>query len=161
NTPEADAICSTLQVFPADNPWNQAIDDWPVHLNSQKILGSIGADKPFRCNTDMGYVLVPPDQPKVAVRVASPAGSDPGPYPVPENVPIEGWPIAYQSLSLQEVQRRQEKDASRRAIVVDPLDRMLYEFFEMRKGNNGWECFQASIFDLKSNKLRPEEWPSV
>ncbi len=25
NTPEADAICAALEVFPADNPWNPSI----------------------------------------------------------------------------------------------------------------------------------------
>ena len=28
-TPQADAICSALEVFPRDNPWNQVIEDWP------------------------------------------------------------------------------------------------------------------------------------
>ncbi|MGE3806811.1 MAG: hypothetical protein AB7K24_19255, partial [Gemmataceae bacterium] len=58
NTPEADAICSALEVFPADNPWNLVVEDWPLHPNSKNIIGSIGADKPFRYNPDMGFVLV-------------------------------------------------------------------------------------------------------
>src|SRR5262249_39468357 len=42
NTPEADAICSDLEVFPADNPWNQAVDSWPLHPNSAKIVATMG-----------------------------------------------------------------------------------------------------------------------
>ena len=41
-TPQADAICSALEVFPADNPWNQVVSDWPLHPNSKNIIASIG-----------------------------------------------------------------------------------------------------------------------
>jgi len=61
-TPEADAIVSALEVFPPDNPWNLVVEDWPVHPNSQNIIASIGADKKFRYNADMGFVLIPPNQ---------------------------------------------------------------------------------------------------
>jgi hypothetical protein len=30
----------------------------------------------------------------------------------------------------------------------------------MRKTDAGWQAAQSSIFDLKSNKMRPEEWTS-
>ena len=62
DTAEADAILSSLEVFPPDNAFNQLIDDWPLHPNSKNIIASIGADKPFRYNPDMGFVLVPPVQ---------------------------------------------------------------------------------------------------
>ncbi len=88
NTAEADAILSALEVFPADNAFNQLIDEWPLHPNSKSIVASIGADKPFRYNPDMAFVLVPPEQPKVGVRIVEYAGeSDSGPFPVPDNVP--------------------------------------------------------------------------
>ena len=45
-------------------------------------------------------------------------------------------------------------------IVVDPFNRMLYEFYAGRKTAAGWTAMQASIFDLKSNKLRPDGWTS-
>src|SRR5205085_4743019 len=125
-TPEADAICSALEVYPPNNPWNLVVDDWPLHPNSKNIIDSVGADKPFRYNPDMGFVLVPPDQKKIDVKLVGYAGeSDKGPYPVPDNTPIEGWPIHYKGLSLDEVQRKQE-NGDRHAIVVDPANRMLY-----------------------------------
>ena len=58
-----------LEVFPADNPWNLVVEDWPLHPNSKKIIASIGANKPLRYNPDMGFVLVPPDQKKVDVKL--------------------------------------------------------------------------------------------
>jgi hypothetical protein len=168
DTPEADAILSALEVFPPDNPWNLVVEDWPLHPNSRNIIASIGPGKPFRNNPDMGFVLVPPGQKKVDVRIVAYAGeSDRGPFPVPDNLPIEGWPVEYQrrkrerKVSLDDVQRDALKeDGDRHALVVDPANRMLYEFYQMRKTDAGWQAAQASVFDLKTNKLRPEEWTS-
>jgi hypothetical protein len=162
DTPEADAVVSALEVFPPDNPWNLDVSDWPLHPSSRAIIASIGPNKPFRCNPDMGYVLVPPDQKKVDVKLVAYAGeSDRGPFPVPDNTPIEGWPGGGKA-SLDEVQRdTHNKDGDRHALVVDPTNRMLYEFYQMRKTDAGWQAAQASVFDLKSNKMRPEEWTST
>src|SRR4051812_45571085 len=68
DTPEADAICSALEVFPPDNPWNAVITDWPVHAKSKDIVASIGVAKPLRYNADMAFILVPPDQKKIDVK---------------------------------------------------------------------------------------------
>src|SRR5438105_1107533 len=85
-TPEADRILTALQVFPPGNSWNQRIDKLPVQSNSARIIASIGADKHLDYNLDMNFVIVPPDQPRVPVKIlVYPADSDPGPFPVPEN----------------------------------------------------------------------------
>ncbi len=34
----------------------------------------------------------------------------------------------------------------------------LYEFWQMKKTAVGWQAAQASVFDLKSNRLRPDGW---
>src|SRR5262249_6249037 len=132
-------------------------------------IASIGGDKPFRYNPDMGFVLVPPDQKKVPVRIRSyPDESDKGPFPVPGNMPIEGWPVEYKrsaegrKVTLDDVQRDTlKRDGDRHAMVVDPANRMLYEFYQARKTGAGWEAAQASVFDLKTNKLRPDGWTST
>src|SRR5947207_12475502 len=93
NTTEADKILAALQVFPPDNPWNEDVSKLPVHPVSAKMIAGIGADKPLAYNLDMSFILVPSDQKKVPVKLTSyPAESDPGPYPVPDNAPIEDWP---------------------------------------------------------------------
>jgi hypothetical protein len=110
----------------------------------------------------MGFVLIPPDQKKIEVKLTGYAGeSDQGPYPVPDNTPIEGWPLNYKDESLDSVQRKNEGDSDRHACVVDPTNRMLYEFYQMRKTDTGWTASGAAIFDLKSNKMRPEGWTST
>lgn len=169
DTPEADALLSRMEIFPADNPWNTRVDAWPVAANSQAMIKAIGWEKPLRGNTDMGFVLVPPDQDRVPVALIGYAEeSDPGPYPVPGNAVIEGWPAAFsrskgpeRNLTLEEVQRgKPDLDADRHGIIVDPFNRKLYEFYRLTRTDTGWLASQASIFDLASNRLRPDGWTS-
>lgn len=168
NTPAADAILAALEIFPPDNAWNQVITAWPLHPNSKNIVASVGNAKPLRYNPDMAFVLVSPRQKLVEVKVGEYAGeSDGGPFPVPDNVPIEGWPAFYQrdaklrAATLNDVQRDALKlGGDRHAIVVDPVSRVLYEFYTLRKTEAGWEAAQASKFDLKSNRQRPLGWTS-
>ena len=169
NTPEADAVVSALEVFPSDNPWNEIVSDWPLHPDSAAIVASIGPAKPLRSNTDMGYIIVPPNQPRVDVKIGEYAGeSDKGPYPLPDNVPIEGWPADFhrnaklKDITLDDVQRDTLKQGGdRHGSVLDPVNKMLYEFYQLQKTDTGWHASQASIFDLKTNKLRPEGWTST
>jgi len=168
DTPEADAILTGLEVFPPDNPWNQDISNWPVAANSKAMVASVGNTKPLRTNYDMSFVLVPANQKKIPVKIVAYADeTDPGPYPVPENTPIEGWPADYlrnaklKNVKLDQVQRDAMKQGGdRHGIVVDPIGRMLYEFYQLKKTDSGWQAAQASIFDLQTNKLRPSGWTS-
>jgi len=168
DTPEADDVLRRLQVFPADNPWNEDISKRPVDPDSAAIIRSIGADKPLGFNLDMNFVLVPPDQPRVPVRVTMyPAESDPGPFPIPANAPIENWPLARNEdagalpkagITLEQFQR--EGTGDRHLIVVDPANHRLHELWQAKRTDAGWEASQASTFDLASNALRPERWTS-
>ena len=169
NTPEADAILGGLEVFPPDSAWNQMVSGWPVHPNSRNIVASIGNNKPLRYNPDMAFILVSPDQRRVEVKITEYAAeSDKGPYPVPDRVPIEGWPAwfhhdsGYPNVTLEDAQRdKLNLGGDRHAIVVDPVNRMLYEFYGMRRTGSSWQAAQASIFDLKTNKLRHAGWTSA
>lgn len=169
HTPEADAIMSSLRLLPASHLLNQPIDAWPLHPDSDALVASVGLDKPLRGNTDMGYAIVPPDQPRVEVDVVGyPEESDPGPYPIPGNLPIEGWPAGYERdqegppPSLSEIQQRPaEYEGDRHAIVLDPVGGKLYEFFVMGRVGEGWAADQASVFDLRTGASRPEGWTSA
>ena len=169
NTPEADAIVSALRIFPADSPWNADVSKWKRHPDSDDIVAGIGKDKPLRYNTDMAYVLVPPTQKMRDVKIVEyPDESDKGPYPVPDNMPIEGWPAFYsreladKKLTLEQVQRDSTGiGGDRHAIVVDPHGGKLYEFFGIKLADDGWQASCAAIFDLNSNKLRPDGWTSA
>jgi hypothetical protein len=157
DTPEADKILSQLQVFPSDNAWNEDISTARVHPDSKKMVASVGISKNLAYNLDMAFILVPPQQPLVPVNITTYSDeSDPGPYPVPDNAPIEGYPLS--GGSLENIQRH--GDGDRHLIVVDPTKGKLFEFYQGRKLDSGWTATQASIFDLNSNRLRPETWTS-
>jgi len=168
NTPAADDVLTALEVFPPNNPWNILVDEWPVHPRSKQIIATIGAEKPLRYNPDMGFVIVPPNQKKQQLlSIEYKDESDAGPFPIPENMFIEGWPANYKrdmklKVTLDDVQRDTLKlGGDRHAIVVDPVNRKLYEFFSTYKTDKGWKAAQASVFDLASNKLRPDGWTSA
>ena len=168
DTPEADRILAAMQIFPPDNPWNEDIASRPVDPNSRAIVASIGPDRPLGYNLDMNFVIVPPAQPKVPVRVTMyPKESDPGPFPVPANAPIENWPLAHNEdsgalpkpgVTLEQFQRVGTGD--RHLILVDPVNGKLHEFWQARLTDSGWEASQATTFDLHSNAMRPEGWTS-
>lgn len=145
----------SLQVFPSDNPWNQDISSLPVHPNSANFIASIGEDTGL--HPDFGtmwegapigipYIVVRGDQPMVNVTFDYDDESDPGPYPIPENAPIEGGPNA---------------TGDRHVIVVDVDNRLLYELFYAFRAGDGWTAGSGAIFDLTSNELRPAGWTSA
>jgi hypothetical protein len=168
DTPEADAILSAMQVFPPDNPWNQDISALPVHAGSARMIASVGADKPLGYNLDMGFIIVPPDQKRVPVKLLDyPAESDPGPYPLPDNAPIENWPLQRNEdtkalpkagQTLEDLQRHGTGD--RHIILVDPVNALLYEFWQGRRTDAGWEASNEATFNLKTGALRKERWTS-
>jgi hypothetical protein len=168
DTPEADAILAALQVFPPDNPWNQDIASLPVHADSAAMIARIGADKPLEYNLDMGFIIVPANQRRVEVKLLEyPAESDPGPYPVPDNAPIENWPMSKNEhaaavtkpgQTLEALQR--EGTGDRHIIVVDPGNGKLHEFWQSRKTDAGWQASNEATFDLRTGALRPERWTS-
>src|SRR4051812_48987616 len=77
-------------MFPPDNIWNTAIDTAPLDDNSAAYVATIGGSG--HVHPDFGtvyngapngipYVLVPGNQPPVAITFQYHSESDPGPYP--------------------------------------------------------------------------------
>ncbi len=153
----AGASLRGFQVFPADSPWNELIADRPVDPLSQRILRRIGLDKPL--HPDFGtvyqgnpsgipYVVVPGTQPKVPVKFEYADESDPGPYPIPPDAPIEGG---------------EKSRGDRHVLVIDRDHGKLYELFASRRPAAGksWEAGSGAVFDLNSNHMRPAGWTSA
>lgn len=158
NTPEADDILDAMQVFPKDNPWNEDISRLPVHPDSDRIIRNVGADTNIHVDVSENFILIPPDQPKVDVRITTYKDvSDKGPFPMPDNAPIQGWGI--ENVALEHIQRVGGGD--RHVLLVDPHNQKLYEFFEARRTGAGWEASIAVLWDLASNKTRPKNWTSA
>ena len=147
-----------VEIFPADNPWNQDVSKLRVHARSRAWIESVGADKPlFPCfgadyqgaPNGIPYVVVDGRQPKLSVDFEYPAESDPGPYPIPKNPPIEGGPKA-------------PPDSDRHVLMIDAENKKLYELFHVLPNGPGqWKAGSGAIFDLTSNKLRPLGWTSA
>lgn len=157
NTPQADQIMAAIRLVPADSAWCEDISRRPLLADSARMVAGIGADKPLGVNRDMAFVIVPPGQPRVPVKLTEvPDESDPGPYPLPDNAPIEGWGM--DATPLDTIQR--EGGGDRHLIVLDPYAGRLFEFYHARRGAGGWEAGCAAIFDLTSNRLRPAGWTS-
>jgi hypothetical protein len=149
------ASLTPRRLFPADNPWNQRIDAAPVDPRSAELVEFIGPDKSlhpdFGANWNGGpfgipYVVVGGDQPRVPVRFEYEDESDPGPYPIPPNPPIEGGP---------------NSTGDRHILIVDADNWKLYELFAAWPEGNGWRAGSGAIFDLSSNQLRPAGWTSA
>jgi hypothetical protein len=146
---------STLPgIFPPDNPWNRDVSADPVHPGSDTFINAIltGNNKflhaDFGSNLDYGipYVVVPGNQPKVAIAFTDYGDeSDPGPYPVPKDAPVEGNGAA----------------GDRHVCVLDRDNAILYEMYNAQYVGPGWKCSSGAIFDLKSNALRPDGWTSA
>ncbi|MCC7361754.1 MAG: hypothetical protein IT317_19890 [Anaerolineales bacterium] len=145
------------QVFPADNIWNTPVDTLPVHPNSAAFVETIGLDANVHADFGSGewdggpigipYVVVPGSQAKVSVEFVWDDESDPGPYPVPANPPIEGGPDA---------------DGDRHILMLDSDNCILYELFHAYpEGGGEWSANAGAIFDLGSNLLRPDTWTSA
>lgn len=146
------------QIFPPDNPWNTDISAYPVHPNSDNFLASIGLDRGL--HPDFGtvwngapngipYVLVNDAQPEVRIRFrAYKDESDPGPYPVPPDAPIEGGP---------------NSNGDRHVLVIDVDNLKLYEMYRAFPRRNGqkWRADCGAVWDLTSNDLRPWYWTSA
>ncbi len=148
-------VCASLggqRIFPADNPWNKDISGEPVDPNSDALIASIGLDKnlhpDFGTRYGIPYVVVLGTQPKVPVTFQYADESDPGPYPVPPNPPIEGGADA---------------KGDRHILIVDRDNWKLYELFATYPDDGGkrWRAGSGAIFDMNSNKLRPAGWTSA
>ncbi len=151
---DADADCA---IFPADNPWNTDISGNDVHANSAAYVSSIGANTGL--HPDFGteyagapngipFVIVPGDQARVPIVFGYEDESDPGPYPIPPDAPIEGGPNG---------------SGDRHVLALDLDNCLLYELFNAWPvgGGASWTAGSGAIFDLTSNALRPDYWTSA
>jgi hypothetical protein len=173
NTPAADAIVSAMQIMPRDNPWNEDISRRPILSNSDAMIAQIKADlgtrqtlQPFY---EMNYVLVPDNQSRVQIPFLDyPDESDldggtfpNGLYPIPTNQPIESWPKGTGNLTLQQSQQDVNNNGGdRHGIMVAPGAGSVWETWQMKLTQSGWQASNGAKFNLNSNALRPAGWTS-
>ena len=149
---------SRCPIFPANNQWNQRVDHLPVLSKSRTIVKSIGLSTGLHPDFGSGrynggpigipFTTVPGDQRKVPVHFHYASESDPGPYPIPKDAPIEGG---------------RKSTGDRHVIVVNRGTCKLYELYAAhpKDGGNRWRAGSGATWDLRSNKLRPKGWTSA
>lgn len=145
-------------VLPANNIWNKNISALPTHVRSSAYMSSIGLNAHMHADFGSGewdggpigipYVYVPGSQPFVPINFTEYGDqSDPGPYPVPTNAPVEGGP---------------DSDGDRHVLVIDQGNCTLYELYHgYPQGNGSWDAGSGAVYNLNSNALRPAGWTSA
>ncbi len=167
NTPGADAVVAALQIMPLDSPWNEDISSRPLLANSDAMIAQIRADlsasrRTLRAFYEMNFVLVPDAQPYVPIAfVDYPDESDPSPYPIPANMPIETWPRETGTLTLQQWQQDVNGvGGDRHSIVVMPGTGSFWETWQALLVGTAWQASNGARFNVRSNALRPAGWTS-
>jgi hypothetical protein len=167
NTPQADSILSAMQIFPVTSAWNEDITRLPVLGNSDAMIAQIIADlsstrRTLRAFQEMNFVLVPDSQPPVPIDFLVYADqSDPSPYPIPANMPIESWPTGTGTLTLQQWQQDvNTSGGDRHSITAQPGNGNLWETWQAQLVGTNWQASNGARFDLNSNALRPAGWTS-
>jgi hypothetical protein len=145
-------------VFPADNAWNADVSGLPLRANSDAIIDAIGRDTGLHADFGTVWDGAPIGIPYTLVDSSTPAvpitytlygdESDPGPFPIPLDAPIEGGP---------------DSDGDRHVLVIDTDACMLYELGGAYPVDGGasWEAGAGAVWDLSINDTRPEGCTSV
>jgi hypothetical protein len=128
----------------------------PVDPNSSRLIAACGTRN---LHPDFGtvwdgapngipYVLVGAGQPRVPVTFDYASESDPGPYPIPYDAPIQGGPNGA---------------GDRHVVVIDTDAWKLYELYDARPSDGGrrWHAGSGAVFDLASGTDRPAGWTSA
>ena len=146
-----------LSIFPADNPWQLDISKAAVDPYDSAILAGY---KNTGMHADFGgglyegkiigipFIVVCGSQQKVPITFRGNGyddnygnESDPGPYPIPLNAPVE--------------------PGDGHVIAVDKDNHKLYELYNASVNGNHWEASSGAIFDLNSNTMRKDGWTSA
>ena len=143
-------------VLPADNIWNTPVDQLPIAPSSSTYINTIGPTLGLHADFGSGtynggpigipYVAVPGTQAKYPATFLYADESDPGPYAIPLNAPIEGG---------------SQSTGDRHAIAADVDNCVLYELYRAFPQTSSWQADSGAIFNLLSNALRPATWTSA
>lgn len=147
-------------IFPIDNAWNIDISAMPADPNSDTLIASMGLSSPLHPdfgttyqNKPIGfdYMVVPGNQTLKPISFTILDESDPGPYPIPDNAPIEGG---------------SSSSGDRHVLIVDRDNWQLYETYStypVKKGKRivSWKAYSGALFNLYTGAERPMCWTSA
>jgi hypothetical protein len=143
--------------LPNEAAWNQDVSRAPVAPASAAIVSYIDANGGDRLHPDFGspraygfpYAVVGAGQRELPIHYTAYGDeSDPGPFPIPSDAPVEGG---------------EGSDGDRHVLVVDRSSCMLYELYRafFVAGGPRWNADSGARWDLRSPALRPDSWTSA
>jgi hypothetical protein len=143
-------------VFPARNYWHAPVDRLPLEARSDDWLSVMQPIASLHPDFGPSYgeqavpygipVTVVDGGPRVRVTFDYADESDQVRYPLSRATRIEGgW----------------NADGDRHAIVVDARTCLLYETWNTRIRDGRWTAGSGAVWDLRSNRLRPDGWTSA
>ena len=149
------ATLAGCRVLPANNPWNQRVDNLPPAAGSTGILARIGLSA--HVHPDFGTVyagarngipitIATRHTRRLRVRFQYASESDRSRYPLPRGVAIEGGP---------------RSTGDRHVIVLNRSTCTDYELYDAHPHGNYWTAGSGAIFPLGSDHLRPAGWTSA
>jgi hypothetical protein len=146
--------------FPATNLWNTDISNAAVDPNSGNIINFIGSSVTLHPDFGAGtyhnqtlgipYQIVAGTQAKVPITYGLYQDeSDPGPYPIPADALIEGYP--------------KPGHGDRHVLVLDKDGCWLYELYNasMARKGGSWQADSSTVWDMTINQQRPYGWTSA
>jgi len=153
---QAPTIGGSCTVFPADNIWNTPVDQLPVAPNSSTYVNTIGATAGVHADfgaafwdggpNGMPFITVLGSQTKYPATIYYWQESEPGPYAIPLDAPIEGGSAA---------------TGDRHTISIDTNNCILYELYNAFPQSSSWKADSGAIYNLLLSNLRPSGWTSA
>jgi hypothetical protein len=136
-------------IFPASNVWNRAVKDLPVAANSDALISAIGQDETVHPDfgSYLGYgipynVVSSRHEHKVKVSFDYADESDRVGYPIPAHP-------------------NQESSGDGHILMVDRDTCRLYELYDASGSGESWKAGSGAVWNLRSNRLRPDTWTSA
>jgi hypothetical protein len=142
-------------VFPSSNAWNTDVSAYPVRANSAQYVANVNSSGGTYLHPDFGgggaygipFKVVGANEPLRRVRYTAYGDeSDPGPFPVPPNAPVEGGNAS---------------TGDRHVIVLQQGTCRLFELGRAFWRADHWDADVGVDWDLRSNARRPLGWTSA
>ena len=150
-------------VLPPDDPWNEDVSALPVDPASDALIAAMAPDEAIKLAlgvTEQHYgqpvAVVPPGQPLVPIEYGVEgedyrSESDPGPFPIPLDVPIQGG----------SAESPDPVSGARHVVVVQRETCLLFELYKAVRIPGGFRVASSVRWDLRRTPSRPPGWTSA
>lgn len=144
-------------VFPRDNWWHADISTLPRHPRSSDWMRHMSPRS--RLHPDFGPAFGAQRMPYgIPITVV---GANHRTHPVHFTYASESDRVRYPLGDDTKIEGGWRSDGDRHAIIVDKSRCRLYETWNTRRRDGRWHAGSGAVWDLTSNRLRPDGWTSA